>query len=1611
MRPGTAFRFVVVSGLLVLGARAEDWPTYQHDAARSGVTSERLAFPLQAQWTFVPTHPPQAAWPGPKRSAVEGILEEHKVRFDDAFQVAVADGAVYFGSSADNKVYALDAATGAVRWTAFTGAPVRLAPTAWKDRVFAGADDGFAYCFRAEDGKQVWKFRAAPADDRALGHGRMMSLWPVRTGVLVDGGVAYFGAGLFPAQGVYLYAVNAKDGALLWRNDSFGRPVAGGWQPFSPQGYLLASSARVYAPCGRATAAAFDRQDGRFLFQPPLGDSVGGGTDALLAGDQLFAGANIIIAYDQATGKTGGGYFGGRRLVAAPDTFYLAKALEILALDRAAYPPLSRKHQAARVKLDVTKAEGNYALSRRKSALAKDIKDHQDETGFLGRQMEGLDKSSSEWKALKSRSDALARAIETKTAELESVSKQLAQAVEELKALASEEKKTRADADACITWRTACECNSALILAGTALLAGGKDTVVAMDAAIGRQLWTGKVDGDARGLAVADGRLFVSTDKGAIHCFGAGGGIAALVRPALEESPYPTDKLTPVYAAAAERIVKATGVRRGYCLVLKCGTGRLAYELAKRTDLMIYGVEPDERKAEAARRRLDSAGLYGVRVTVDTGGKALLPYPDYFANLVVSDAILTSGEPEGSPKEMFRTLRPCGGVALIGQPAESARGGGELKVRALREWMEGAGGPTVDIAEDGGVWGRITRSPLQGAGRWTHQFADPANTGCSGDQLLQGPLGVLWFGRPGPDKVVNRHSAGAGPLALNGRFIVQGTDLVMAYDAYNGTPLWERQIPGAARAGLCRECSNLAATDNGVWVAAKGQCFRLDWENGEVRHTYDLPPATDGKLRRWGYVACADGTLFGSRTERGVMADGVLALDAENGKLRWVHEGKRIGQATIAVGGGRVFLVENDVTPAHRAEALRAKAERLKELKGSEAFRLEKEIKAADVRLVVALDAKTGQAAWEKPLDLTDCGGPLLSTLYHDGLVILCGAFPDGHLWSEFHAGVLSPRRVTVLAAADGAPVWSKALGYRTRPLVNGDTIYADPWGFDLRTGERKMRVHPVTGDVTPFEFGRGHHCGPATASRNMLFMRSLTSAYYDLAQDSGTIQFGGHRPGCAVNMISADGLLIEPEASSGCVCPFAVQSTLVLKPGKVDRAWGAFCSQVPAMPVQHLAVSFGAPGDRRDDHGTLWLAYPRPNVPLVLKLGLGVSVTAGGGYFHHEPETLGWSEADAPWRFASGCCGLTKCTIPLVGPDDGDALYTVRLGFARSGDDRRGRRVFDVKLMGQVVQQKFDVAERVAPNETVVREFRGIPVSGDLTFEFVPAVKNPPRDQAPIVNWVEVVRTRVLHAGLAIPSFLLSDAQPEQAGEVTIANRQDAEFGGTLRVKAPTGFQVTPETIAVRVAPGKKQTIALQAAVLAKGQPCDAVADIELLTTDGTLDTKKRVRIQYLGRFQQIVCKAVEDASVVRGTPQARGGTGTQLSVDGGDKTMGDAQHTVSYLKFRLDVLGKPVSCMLRLRVPPNEWADSSDAGLVCLVEETWSEKEITYETRPKAGKEIGRLGRVAVGEVVERPLQVDLVGRKELSVALEPTNCDGAAFYSRRGAVAPELVVLYEP
>ena len=58
-------------------------------------------------------------------------------------------------------------------------------------------------------------------------------------------------------------------------------------------------------------------------------------------------------------------------------------------------------------------------------------------------------------------------------------------------------------------------------------------------------------------------------------------------------------------------------------------------------------------------------------------------------------------------------------------------------------------------------------------------------------------------------------------------------------------------------------------------------------------------------------------------------------------------------------------------------------------------------------------------------------------------MVVFCGAHSDGHYWPQFLGGEYGARRATVLDATNGKLLWTRAIGYRIRPLVVGDTLIA----------------------------------------------------------------------------------------------------------------------------------------------------------------------------------------------------------------------------------------------------------------------------------------------------------------------------------------------------------------------------------------------------------------------------------------------------------------------------------------------------------------------------------------------------------------------------------------
>lgn len=1353
----------LIALVIFSGVEAKDWSTYRHDNTRSGITGEHLSPPLSLHWVFTPNHAPKPAWMKPAE-------ELPRMHSDRAHHVTIADGKVYFGSSVDNKIYAIDVKTGKVLWAFFTEGPVRFAPAIWKNRIYFGSDDGYVYCLRAGDGIPVWKYRAGPSDERIIGNGRMISLWPVRTSVLVEDGVVYFGAGVFPYEGIYICALKSDDGTVIWRNDTIGDHAHeleyGG---ISPQSYLVASEDILYVPSGRAMPAAFDRESGEFLYYCSPGGHVGG-TWALVMEGELIAGVEASgtpakVAYDERTGTRKGdayAWFPGLDMVITPEVAYTLSEEGIHAIDRTAYPDISK--------------------------ILSSLREERKNLGAILTDVRGK----------------LSQVAEDARTDLDS---QVDKITDRINSLSLEEEKLLKTM-AC-KWQYYRKGLSSLILAGDAIFAGGDGIVLALDARTGKELWNYQINGVSLGIAVSDGKLFVSTDKGPVYCFGKEKSDVFENRPDIEPSPYPKDELTSVYEAAADTILRETGIKKGYCLILDCDIGRLAYEIAKRTELKVVGIEDDPKKVEMAKNKLDKAGLYGSRVVVEQWRLSSLP--DCFANLIVSDGMMTlrkTGMPE---EEIFRVLRPCGGVAYIPDAGYQIQiAGYECRESSIQHLL------------------MAVRGKLEGAGSWTQLYGNPQNTACSDDQLVKAPLSVLWFGEPGPEKMVERHGRATSPVSIDGRLFIQGAEVIMAYDAYNGTFLWEKNIPGAVRVRADVDGGNLAATEDGLYIAAYDKCYRLNPATGEIIRTYDVPASSDDSPRRWGYVSCTGNILFGSAamplkmdyaafwknfvkddgtwksadavppeyknqykiytsnypvpdedalaafhrggvlwrpmsdqpawgsqrspkgalTEAMMTGDAVFAMDTETGKLLWIHHGKRIANIAVAVGDGQIFFAEASVAEQQKKEAFEERQRLVENGIYEKSVEAELGPEDADVRFIFALDTSTGEKLWEKPLDLTGCGGDKMGLAYHDdaALLLFFGHYSN-HDGGLFREGSLMWRRITALSVSTREVAWSRPLNYLRRPLIVGDNIIIEPRACDVRTGQIKTRSHPITGEQTTWEFLRpGHSCGITSAAPNCIFYRSYCTAIYDLAEDRGLTLFGGIRPGCWINLISANGLLLFPEASSGCTCSFPIRCSVAMKSktSRKTRDWTVFITSGDMTPVRHFAANFGAPGDMRDDKNTIWFGYPRPKVEYGVKFNLSEEIIQGMGYFCQDFKDARVEGSEAPWLFTSGCLGFVQCKIPLINNTQGEepGVYTVRIGFMALSGDEPDERVFDIKLQDDVVIKDFDILkESGSPDKAVIKEFKGIKVVDNLVVKFVPKLLNPLITQAPLINFIEVIR------------------------------------------------------------------------------------------------------------------------------------------------------------------------------------------------------------------------------------------------------------------------------
>lgn len=647
------------------------------------------------------------------------------------------------------------------------------------------------------------------------------------------------------------------------------------------------------------------------------------------------------------------------------------------------------------------------------------------------------------------------------------------------------------------------------IIADREAICGEDGRISAVDYAGQRTIWwSHEVEGKVLGLAAGNGRVIASTDRGLVYCFDG-----EPDSPGLASTPKasPASGSSINHAKAAREILAKSGLREGFCVDLGAGAGELALELARQSNLHVYAIESDPVKAAAARRRIAEAGLYGVRVTVHQGDPARASYPRNFANLIISSRSLSGSADSAIEKEARRMQRPYGGTICLG-------GIGQMTVR--------------------------TRGELAGSGSWTHQNSSPANTLCSEDTLLKGPLSMFWF-RDVEFEVPNRHGQGPAPLYHKGFMVVGGVDGLCCLDAYNGRQLWVYDLKGHLEdydgihhdVGVGETGGSFCLGDDSVYIRNKDRCLRIDLATGELLGEFKTPVAEGDANRNWGYLAYHQGMLFGSVANQRhsvsprykltqLRTESVLffAMDAETGDIRWRFKPKgSLRHNAIAIAGDRVYLVDRPIIAADHVANPRRNGKHIPKLTPDK-------IPGGSL---LALNATTGGEIWRN--DDKIFGTQLSVSETHSILLMNYQAVRHKFFALPSEIG----GRLAGYDINTGKQLWDQEAKYQTRPVINDDTIYAQGGAWSLKTGE------PI-----PWEFNRSYGCGQISASRHLMLFRSATLGYLDLTRGSGTENYGGIRPSCWINAIPAGGMALVPDGSSKCRCSYQMKAWFALQEG-----------------------------------------------------------------------------------------------------------------------------------------------------------------------------------------------------------------------------------------------------------------------------------------------------------------------------------------------------------------------------------------------------------------------------------------------------------------------------
>ena len=1127
------------------------------EAGHSGATPHELPHELKLQWA--------RALPKP-----DPAFDYHfRLCADVSYEPVASGGLLFVPSNVSDSVTAYDLATGKEIWRFISEGPVRFAPVAANGMVYFGSDDGHLYCVEAMSGKLKWKTRGSPPerdDYRMLVNERLCSRWPVRGGPVIVGDTIFFGCGVWPSEGVFALAVDARTGDVKWRNGDISQ-IDDGLEEHGkladlglpPHGYFGLLGDKLAMPSGRAIVAFLNPQTGKLdaynsfygkSSQTPRGSwAVGGNAVFWFQGGSLYSTSSAVmdklpvgpLTIEEFANLCGQSTNWVDELIAKK--ILRVKAEEgqrLIVLDPRA--PAIAAFPAAKFGLAPNQAEEVRArpivhtpgASTRHEIGDVDLPVFTDTMMF--RSEHNSDKDS-----VVERGDTRVRPatyMKISGYDLRDVSWEIN--LEDARKGESLQRRLRFtkvwELDEPLTVR---------IVAGDRLYAAGENKIAAiiLPVAGGKPAiaWEAKVDGFPVGVIAASNRLIVTTDKGQLYCFGADAGAAQVLTEASVEVPRED-----AWKDRVADLLKRSSSTGGYALVLGWNSGGLVRELVRQSPLNVIVVESDASIVTKARDEFMQTGLYGRRLQVICGSTKTLRLPPFFAEVVVSEDFATLDDDRQWISSALDALRPFTGNAFL-----------PLRPK-LRELAEAHGHSLggFNFESGKGQWVHIQRSTApNGTDEWTHENANAGNTFASVDKLAIPPFALLWYSG-GIDRYFTpqweyQHNRNPYPVIVAGRMFLLAGDVVDAVDAYTGRHLWKSTVPPSEKAErrlsdhrmFSRPADqNVVAASDRLYVLRDTDAQMLDTRTGTILDNLKLSEKDFGADAKasWDEARLVGDTFFIAAGKH------LVALDRHTGEVRWSRVGA-LERVAFALGDGHVFAVDYAVSRAADTKAA-----------------------GPFVSNLVVLNADTGTVVWDAPLTAASrpaqaedsAGRPKWSGIFMDSPLKPVLAYNSAH---RIVLAVVDRYQFFAYDATSSEQLWNKtmdsslsALVKFEPPMVTSDLMIADSDQiFDIRTGE-PAGLKQIG--------GRGTGCNRVVGSDAIVTFRSALACVLDLDTQKRTY-LSSTRSGCTNGMIPAGGLLNSPNFAHGCVCnyPFLTSFALMHLPEAAN--WAP--AKAPSVQIQ----------------------------------------------------------------------------------------------------------------------------------------------------------------------------------------------------------------------------------------------------------------------------------------------------------------------------------------------------------------------------------------------------------------------------------------------------------